>query len=163
MPDESERLFDAVSKFKHLDIVERLHLIPRSELVILKSVLDAQEKGGANPSVSQIARKLYVSPPAISRKLKTLREKQLIETVTDEDDRRNTYLIATEKGKAALQENFNQVTAFLNRALARMEPEEIDQFYTLFNKIYESMRAELDRTAAKKTTIHRERGRSMHV
>lgn len=44
MPDESERLFDAVSKFKHLDIVERLRLIPRSELVILKSVLDAQEK-----------------------------------------------------------------------------------------------------------------------
>ena len=77
--------------------------------------------------------------------------------------KRAVLYLARKKGKAALQENFNQVTAFLNRALARMEPEEIDQFYTLFNKIYESMRAELDRTAAKKTTIHRERGRSMHV
>lgn len=162
MPEESERLFDVINKFKKLDVIGRLNLIPRSEMVILKSLLDADQKGEPKLSVSELAKILYVSPPAISRKIKTLREKQFIETVTEECDRRNTYLILTTKGKAALQEDFNQVTAFFNRALARMEPEEIEQFYLLFHKIFQNMRDELDKTAAKKST-HLERGRGMHV
>lgn len=162
MPEESERLFDAINKLKQLNMIERLELIPQSEAVILKTVMDMQNQGRHNPSVSQIARKLFVSPPAISRKLKTLREKQLIETFTGENDRRNTYVILTDKGKEALQENFNQVSAFLNHALARLDPEEIDQFYVLFNKIFESMRAELDKITDTKTA-RLERGRGMHV
>ena len=162
MQKESERLFDAINKLKQLNMLERLELLPQSEAVILKAVMDMQNQGRPNPSVSQIARDLFVSPPAISKKLKTLREKQLIETSTDENDRRNTYVILTDKGKKALQENFNQISSFLNRAFARLDPEEIDQFYVLFYKIFESMRAELDKMTDIKT-VQRERGRGMHV
>ena len=150
MPDESQRFFDMLNQFKQLNLMERLSLIPHSEFAILKTVMDAERCGTTMLSVSEIARALRVSPPAVSRKLKSLREKGFIQTQTDELDRRNTYVSATNAGKAALEENFKLVCAFFNRVLSCLKPEEIHQFYFLFDKIYANMSLELSRMTDRK-------------
>ncbi len=156
---EGERMFDAVSRFRQLNIMERLQLFPRSELVTIKAIADASEGGNRRASVTEIARRLNVSPPAISRKVKILREKEYVETIIDENDRRNTYLTLTPKGQAALQENFNKVTTFLDHVLNRLDPGDLDHFYHLFDKIFLAMEQELDHQAArnKPETSHSER------
>nr|MDD6335397.1 MarR family transcriptional regulator [bacterium] len=145
MPDESTRLFDAVHRFKKLALREKLGLIPESELVILMAVLSAGARGDKRQcSVTEIARQLHVSPPAISRTLRRLREKHFVETIPDEADRRNLYIMVTGEGMAALDANRQKVSGLIGRALAHLEPGELDAFYRLFDKIYWAVRQELD-------------------
>ena len=143
MQSESERLFDAVNRIKRLHIGQHMGLLPGSELVILKTVRDIQQSSGHAPGVSEVAQQLAVSPPAISRKLKTLREKQLIDTIVDETDRRNVCLRVTEQGSLAVKKSMEEVGAFWERVLRRLTPDETAQFYQLLQKIYDGIQQEL--------------------
>ena len=49
--------------------------------------------------VSDIARYLELSAPAVSRTMKALEEKEYIERQTDKQDRRNTFVKLTTKGE----------------------------------------------------------------
>ena len=147
MTEENDRMFEAAHKFKQLNVAEKLNLIPQSEMMAMK-VIQKLSGEGKKYGVSEIAKYLSISPPAISRTIKKLREKQYVECLTDETDRRNTYIQISEKGRAALEADSARVREFMQSALSHLKKEEIDQFYDLFNKIYDSMKQELDRLCA---------------
>jgi DNA-binding MarR family transcriptional regulator len=142
--EETDRMFEAAHRFKQLNIAEKMNLIPQSEMMAMK-VIQKLSAEGKKYGVSEIAKYLSISPPAISRTIKKLREKQYVECLTDETDRRNTYIQISEKGYAALEADSAKVRNFMQSALSHLKKEEIDQFYDLFNKIYVSMKQELDR------------------
>lgn len=142
MSAPANRLLEALRRYKQLNINERLELMPQSELVTLKTILESPMEG---PSVSEVAKILDVSSPAISRTIKRLREKNYVHCVVDGSDRRITYLYVTEEGERAVRQNIYRLSRFLNRALSRLEPGEIEAYHAIFEKIYHGMEEELQR------------------
>lgn len=140
-------LFEAAGKFRRLHLVDALGLLPRNELVMMK-VAQEFESRGERPGVSDLAKQMRISSPAASRTLRRLREKNFVQCTVDVDDRRNTCVAVSQVGRAALEENMRKVTNFLDRALSHLSDEELEQYFFLFDKIYDGMRAELSETGA---------------
>lgn len=146
MREEIERLISGTHRLRRMHLLERLELMPQAEMVLLKAAHFAARVGDRRmSSVSEAAKRLRVSQPAISRSLRRLREKGLVVTVTDEEDRRNTYIRLTSLGEAALREDMEKITNFMLRALGHLEPGELSQFTLLFEKIIGGMQEELEK------------------
>lgn len=84
--------------------------------------------------VRELADKARVSPPRVSRMLRDMEEKGLIERRIDRDDRRNTYITLTEAGEAARQRTAARLSTFLDRVVDRMGPENIRTMIDLWNR-----------------------------
>lgn len=139
------KMFEMTRKFKQLNIAEKLGLIPQSEMIVLQTVIGLSENGEKSCRVSDIARKLMVSPPAISRTIKKLREKQYVECIINEADRRNTYIAVTETGTKALISDMKKMNAFTKNVMSHLSEEEIEKFQDIYNKIYEGIKEELEK------------------
>lgn len=70
--------------------------------------------------VSAIANILKISSPAASRLIKGLVEKELAVRITDNNDRRNTYVYLTESGKELLESDEHKVREFSVKVAERI-------------------------------------------
>lgn len=114
---------------------------------------DKQEAGGTadvKVSVSDLAEKLHVSPPALSRTLRRLEKKEFIRRTVDFKDRRNTDVELTEQGRAVIQKAEKTMFEFTNQVLRQMEPERLENLITGLQKLYDISQKELDNRKAKK-------------
>ena len=84
--------------------------------------------------VRELADKARVSPPRVSRMLRDMEEKGLIERRIDRDDRRNTYIVLTETGEAARQRTTARLSTFLDRVVDRMGLENVQTMIDLWNR-----------------------------
>ncbi len=75
MLDTGIRLFETARQFRQLGRVECLHLMPQNEMAVLKLVADSALQDQRGLSVSEMAQRLNVSVPLVSRTLKGLLEK----------------------------------------------------------------------------------------
>lgn len=141
-----DRMLETFHKFKQLNIIGRLRLMPQGEMAILHAILRISEKQEGRCSVSDLARELYITPPAVSRACRNLREKSYLESMPDENDRRNTCLAVTQEGRAAIEADIQRVNTFTYRVFTHLQPGELDEFYRLFNKLFDSIRLELEKT-----------------
>ena len=89
---------------------------------------------GTAASVAEIATRMGVSVPAVSRTLRSLQGKALIERAVDEDDRRSVRVTITEAGREQLRENMTRVVAALNRILAVFTEDEMRTIARLYGK-----------------------------
>lgn len=135
-------LLDHMRRFRQLQIqlMGKLYTLSHSEIAVLQEIRHA----GGYANVTDIARTLMVSPPAISRTLRQLREKGLVDSRPDENDRRGTYVVMTPQGKEALQRDIAQRQCFFAAVSRRMGTEQWNQMSKLMEQLYESMRLELE-------------------
>lgn len=70
--------------------------------------------------VSDIARYLELSAPAVSRTMKSLEEKEYIERQTDKQDRRNTFVKLTKKGEEQQKAWMKSFEEFSEAIFARL-------------------------------------------
>ena len=77
--------------------------------------------------VSDIARYLELSAPAVSRTMKSLEEKEYIERQTDKQDRRNTFVKLTAKGEEQLKAWMKIFEEFSEAIFARLGDEKSNQ------------------------------------
>lgn len=77
--------------------------------------------------VSDIARYLELSAPAVSRTMKSLEEKEYIERQTDKQDRRNTFVKLTTKGEEQQKAWMNSFEEFSEAIFARLGDEKSNQ------------------------------------
>ena len=70
--------------------------------------------------VSDIARYLELSAPAVSRTMKSLEEKEYIERHTDKQDRRNTFVKLTKKGEEQQKAWMKSFEEFSEAIFARL-------------------------------------------
>ena len=82
---------------------------------------------------------MNVSVPAVSRTLRTLQQKQLIERSVDETDRRNIRVTLTAAGQNILEENMRRVVAKLNSILSVFSQEEMRTIAELYSKFAKAM------------------------
>lgn len=142
-------------KLKHLSFTNTLGLMPPSEMKLLgeMSRLTYLEPDKLI-KVSDIAQALEISPPAVSRTLNKLEEKQYLERLMDKGDRRNVYITLTAAGKEALKDNLRKVQEFLECALLHLSDDEIEQLTLLFDKVYQGMKMELNKLEQEKENTH---------
>ena len=84
--------------------------------------------------VSDIARYLELSAPAVSRTMKSLEEKEYIERQTDKQDRRNTFVKLTTKGEEQQKACMKSFEEFSEAIFARLGDEKS-------NKLLEDLEA----------------------
>ena len=84
--ETDEFVLDNMRRFRQLQmqLMGKLYTLSHSEIAVLQEIRHA----GGNANVTDMARALVVSPPAISRTLRQLREKGLVDSRPDENDRR---------------------------------------------------------------------------
>lgn len=141
------QLFTMMHRFRRMQLAERLGMLPRSEHMILEMLLPCESCGGAGDaslSAACMARRLHISPPAVSRTVRSLRARGLIDAETDPDDRRNTRIRLTPAGHAVLQTDRGRMDALLEQAAARLTPGELDRFFETFDRLCTAVSEELD-------------------
>ena len=114
--------------------------LSRMEFVLLK-LLEHAQATQQQYTVSELARKLEVSNPAISRKLKEMTEKDYVERYDDPKDRRTTYVRLAPTGHAVLQMEFEQTKRFTRAALERLSEQEVTDFIRIGNLLADAMQS----------------------
>ena len=80
-----------------------------------------------------------MSPPAMSRTLKSIEEKGLAERMIDSKNRRKTYVRLTQAGEQARQYAWEVSTEYINRGMEEMGEEKMDAFLALWKELVDIM------------------------
>lgn len=119
---------------KFAAIIARLHKLKFGNMLTgvseiefkTMSAISRISKSG-DVKVSDIARYLELSAPAISRTMKALEEKEYIERQTDKQDRRNTFVKLTKKGEEQQKAWMKSFEEFSEAIFARLGDEKSNQ------------------------------------
>lgn len=98
---------------------------------------------GRTPGISpgELALTMRVHPSTLTGIMKRLEEREFVSRYEDDQDGRSVHLKLTARGRSADQERSNTVEAAVRRALAQLEPEEIEATQRVISCLVE----ELDR------------------
>lgn len=107
---------------------------PHSEITLLYFALDRFAECGEHPTAAQTAEILRVSAPSVSRTLKNLEEKGLIERDIDKNDRRSVRIIVTKAGEQQVNIVMKRVFAIMERVLGEFSNEELTAMAELHSK-----------------------------
>ena len=95
-----------------------------------------------NISPSDLANKMKLSMPQVSRIMNSLEEKGYIERILGKKDRRNTYIVITEKGIEEREISVKECKAYVDRIKEQMGEEDMNQLIELLNKLTNVMKGE---------------------
>ncbi len=93
--------------------------------------------------VSGLAMRLKVSSPAVSRMVGMLEEKGYIGRDIDKEDRRNTYIYLTDKGRAVKVSAEEAMRRLTERVMLRMGDRDMQELIMLWNRLADIMEEEL--------------------
>ncbi len=110
-----------------------------SEIMLLYFSLDRFAERGEHITAAQAAKTIGVSAPSVSRTLKNLEEKGLIERDLDKNDRRSVRIIVTETGERRVCEVLNYIFAIMDKALGEFSYEELTAMVELQGKLVRSI------------------------
>lgn len=105
--------------------------ISHSEFCLLNIIRDGKD----GITVSEIAAELDVTPPAVSRSLKSLESRGLVIRETDLLNRRNTMVRLTESGLDFLEKSRKQMDGLMEYVTEKMGMERKKQLYELLGEM----------------------------
>lgn len=143
-----EQMFQSMFRLRRFNMGSVLHDISGGEYKILEILggCPGKEEESKGIYVSKMASVMKVSPPAVSRMLKSMEHKEYIGRTVDSKDRRNTCVFITEKGKEKREECRKILLDFMNRVIERMNPDSMQQMLDLFNRMLDIMEDEMKKT-----------------
>ncbi|NLP48755.1 MAG: MarR family transcriptional regulator [Clostridiales bacterium] len=128
-----------LNKIRQLNIPEALGIMPPPEMGVLGEIKSLKaEKPDSSVNVSHISQALHVSASAVSRTLKRLEEKGLIDREVDRDDRRNVCVVITALGQKELEESQRRMAEFLQEVFAGLGEEKTELFSQIMEELYQS-------------------------
>lgn len=116
-------------------------------LMKLKELIENSEEGQV--MINDLCTNLHVSSPALSRTLKHLEEEGYVERIIDSNDRRNNFLILTDKGNDILKSIEEHMNVFCNAVYDNMGEESIKKFIQYLNDLYEITSKEIEKIERK--------------
>lgn len=100
---------------------------------------------GLTPSI--LAQKLEIALPTVSRKLSVLEKQELIERKISPNDRRKTFVYATEKGRELLREDYRRFINGFSNASEKIGEEKADLLYSLLEEFSTYLEQEIQKEA----------------
>lgn len=153
-----EELFRAMSQFRKLKFSDMFPNISRAEFFTMSMIMDKEENGKI--TISELATKAHVLPPAMSRTLRGLENKGYVERNVNKQDRRNTYVELTEQGKKITLQTRTSMCEFGRAVMEQVDEDEIRRLVTYLNHIYEIADLELK---ARKVKGRKEQENEEHI
>ena len=88
---------------------------------------------------------MRVAAPAVSRTLRSLEEKNYVERMVCEGDRRNVYVRVTEEGKEILNECNRILSELLKSVTEKMGEEDMNRLIGYLNKLEQTAELEIEK------------------
>lgn len=144
-----EEFIRAMERFRQLKPPNAMGDFPKGAFFLLEMLHRNQ---AANPQSkglfgSALATQIHMSPPAISRMLRTLEAEGYIGRSTDPQDRRNTYIRITPQGEAMLAQAKAQMFAFTSAVIDKMGCENMQTLIHLWNRLADTMEDEIKQSS----------------
>lgn len=146
--DKFEELFKAMHQFHKLRLGDIMPDISGADFWTMRNIMDKGEDG--NITISELAKKTRVLSSAISRTLKRLEEKGYVERTVNKNDRRNTYVEITDRGREVAQEVREIMRDYGEAVLSKFDEEELSMLISYLNNIYDIAKKEIEVRKVKK-------------
>lgn len=85
--------------------------------------------------VSDLAKRMEILPPSLSRVLRGLEKKGLVKRKVDQLNRRNVYVLLSREGKEVLFTCSERMDYLLSRIVAEMGHQDIDKLFELWKNL----------------------------
>lgn len=143
-------LLEAVWKLRRIKPAEVLPGVNFFEFSVLSAVKYGGIRMKKTMKVSEIAQTLDVVPPAVSRAVKILEQKQLIVREADPKDRRNTCIRITKQGNQIVKESEHILKEIFEGVYERMGEEKMQQLIEGLNTFGAALKIEMDKRKEQK-------------
>ena len=90
---------------------------------------------GKHITVNELASNINISVPAVSKTLKKLEDRGLIQRITNKECRRNTFVVISEKGEDLYRYNKEKITLVLDKLMSSFSIEEIQAAISFYQKL----------------------------
>ncbi|WP_010272889.1 MarR family winged helix-turn-helix transcriptional regulator [Paenibacillus senegalensis] len=133
-----EQLIRAFLKFREVDWLHHAETGHKhSEIKVLLCIYREEKEGRPYMRVSQISRKLRVTAPTVTQLLNSLEDRELIERISDETDRRTVLVKLTSQGKAVIEASRREFYRLFSGLAEYLGEEESRQLAELLAKAYQ--------------------------
>ena len=138
-------LIAAMHRFRRLNLNVVAGGLTRGEFFALTKVREhlSEHPGAKGICVGELADEIHVTSPAVSRMLRGLEGRGLIEREVDRENRRTTYIVLTELGKRAQAAYAGRIEALADRVAERMGEENINALISLLDRLTDILSEEL--------------------
>lgn len=137
-------LFTTMSQFHKLRFGDLFPGMTKMDGATLMTIAHFNCEKNRKITTSGLAEEMQVKSSAISRTLKNLEEKGLIERTVNKADRRNTYVELTERGNVVLKECKNTVDELMEAVFTRMKQEDVEELIKYLEELYQITRTEIE-------------------
>ena len=129
-------IFQALHRFGKLNTGQLIETegLTQGEFFGLSMLREHLKEHPEGMHVRELAQCARVSAPRVSRMLRDMEERNLIERRIDKSDRRNTYIVLTDQGEAARCRTAERLSRFLDRVVERMGQEHVQTMIDLWNQ-----------------------------
>ncbi|PWV92056.1 DNA-binding MarR family transcriptional regulator [Paenibacillus cellulosilyticus] len=135
--DTIQELHDAFLRFSKAEWRQQpVRGYKRSELRVLFCVMEGMKDGRHGVKLSEISKRLMVTPPSVTQLMKTLIEDQLVERTIDPEDKRSFDLVLTPKGMQIAQEADEHFKQSLGGLVEHLGEEQSQQLADLLTKAF---------------------------
>ena len=131
-----EELFRSMNQFRKLKFSEMFPELCKTDFFVLCTIMDKGENGQI--TISELAARAKMLPPAISRTLKGLEERGYVERNVNKNDRRNTYVELTEAGRQLTMSNFGK------SVMSQVEEADMKRLISYLDNIYHIAEKEIE-------------------
>lgn len=155
MNEMQKELLKRMDKFRKLDFQSKVLDISKGEFGVLGVIIllnkennnlsfDCKKKDTLQPvTVKDIANRMNISKPQLSKLLNHTDEKGYTKRTICEKDKRVTYVSITEKGRTKASEEMKKMDAFSNKVLEKLGDEDALELARLFDKMYNILEEEI--------------------
>ena len=109
--------------------------ISANEFILIASLLTYEKENGSHITVNELATSMDVTLPAVSRSLRRLEERGLIKRVCNEECRRNTFVVISDKGRELFEENRKKMEYLVDKLIDEVSVEEIEAAILFSKKV----------------------------
>ena len=135
-----EELFRSMNQFRKLKFSEMFPEVCKTDYFVLCTIMDKGENGQI--TISELAARAKMLPPAISRTLKGLEERGYVERNVNKNDRRNTYVELTEAGRQTMSDFGKSVMSQVDEADMKRLISYLDNIYHIAEKEIEARKGQ---------------------
>lgn len=146
MDELYSEFFAAIDSMRKIRIGELFPDMTQGDGATLLAIehLNKKKKEKEGVTVSDLAERTRTKPSAVSRTLKTLEERGLVERTINRSDRRNTYVTLTETGSITCKQFQQTMCEFGKAVIDRMDEADMRRMIAYINKLNQVAREELE-------------------